>query len=43
MGQLLKLHKLPVNSQLQAFYNVERPDFEADWQLRFQFQFLFPK
>jgi hypothetical protein len=27
----------------QAFYNVERPDFEADWSLRLQVQFLFPR
>jgi hypothetical protein len=43
VGKLFKLDKLPINTQLQAFYNVERPDFEADWQLRFQLQFLFPK
>ena len=42
-GKLFKLDKLPINTQLQAFYNVERPQFAADWQLRFQFQFLFPK
>jgi hypothetical protein len=35
--------KTAFTTQLQAFYNVERPDFEADWQLRFQLQFLFPK
>jgi hypothetical protein len=34
---------LPVNTQLQAFYNAVKPDFAADWQLRFQVQFLFPK
>jgi hypothetical protein len=34
---------LPVNTQLQAFYNAEKPDFGPDWQLRFQIQFLFPK
>jgi hypothetical protein len=43
VGKLFKLDKLPINTQLQAFYNVERPDFSADWQLRFQLQFLFPK
>jgi hypothetical protein len=31
VGKLFKLDKLPINTQLQAFYNVERPDFEADW------------
>jgi hypothetical protein len=43
VGKLFKLDKLPINTQLQAFYNVERPHLEADWQLRFQLQFLFPK
>jgi hypothetical protein len=32
-----------LNIQLQAFYSVEKPDNAADWQLRFQVQFLFPK
>jgi len=44
VGKIVKLGKLPVNLQLSAYYNVEKPDnFGADWQLRFQFQFLFPK
>ncbi len=43
VGKLFKLGKLPVNTQLQAFSNVERPKDTADWQLRFQLQFLFPK
>ena len=43
VGKLFKLDKLPINTQLQAFYNIERPKFAADWQLRFQIQFLFPK
>lgn len=42
-GKLQKFGKLPVNFQLQAFYNVESPKNGADWQLRFQMQFLFPK
>ncbi len=42
-GKLFRLGKLPVNTQLQAFYNVENPRSGADWQLRFQVQFLFPK
>lgn len=44
VGKILKVGKLPINTQLQAFYNVEKPEVSgADWQLRFQFQFLFPK
>jgi hypothetical protein len=27
---------LPVNTQIQAFFNAERPRFGPDWQLRFQ-------
>jgi len=34
---------LPVNTQLQAFYNAATPDFGPDWQLRAQVQFLFPR
>jgi len=44
-GKLWRVGKvgLPINTQLQAFYNVVTPDFGPDWQLRFQLQFLFPK
>ncbi len=44
VGKIVKLGKLPLNVQLSAYYNVVTPDtFGADWQLRFQVQFLFPK
>jgi hypothetical protein len=43
VGKIVKLGKLPLNLQLQAFYNVERPEDCASWQLRFQLLFLFPK
>lgn len=43
-GRLFTLGKLPVNAQLQAFYNVEKPDvLGPDWTLRVQVQFLLPK
>jgi hypothetical protein len=43
-GKIVKLGgKLPLNLQLGAFYNVVTPRNGADWQLRFQFQFLLPK
>jgi hypothetical protein len=44
-GKLWRLGKvgLPVNTQLQAFYNAETPEFGPDWQLRAQLQFLFPR
>ena len=35
--------KLPINTQLQAFGNVARPEFGEKWQLRFQIQLLFPE
>jgi len=42
VGKLFRVGKLPINTQLQAFSNVEKPDFGPDWQLRFQIQFLLP-
>lgn len=43
VGKITRLGKLPLNIQLAAYYNVEHPSGGADWQLRFQVQFLFPK
>ena len=34
---------LPINVQIQGFYNAARPELASDWQLRVQVQFLFPK
>ncbi len=42
-GRLMRINKLPINVQTQAFYYVEHPSNGADWALRFQLQFLFPK
>jgi len=43
-GKVQKFGKQPVNAQLQAFYNLDKPENTgADWQLRFQVQLLFPK
>ena len=43
-GKVFKIGKQPINSSLQAYYNVEKPDLTgADWQIRLQFQLLFPK
>ena len=42
-GKLFKIGNLPVNTRLEAYYNVERPDAGPDWQVVFSFQFLFPK
>jgi hypothetical protein len=41
-GRLFKVGKLPINAQVQAFYNVVRPDNGPTWTLRFQIQALFP-
>jgi len=32
-----------VNTQISAYYNVARPDFAANWQIRAQLQLMFPK
>jgi hypothetical protein len=43
VGKVFRLGLLPVNMQLGAYYNVVTPDNGADWQVRFQMQFMFPK
>jgi hypothetical protein len=43
VGKIFTIGKQPVNGQVSAYYNVEKPKFGADWQLRLQLQFLFPK
>ncbi len=44
-GKLHRFGKQPVNMQVQAFGNAVTPDDlpHADWTLRFQIQFIFPK
>lgn len=43
IGKVFHLGKLPLNTQLGAYYNVVRPDDAANWQMRFQIQVMFPK
>lgn len=43
VGKIFKIGKQPMNGQISAYYNVEKPEYGADWQLRLQLQFLFPK
>jgi hypothetical protein len=43
VGKIFKIGKLPLNSQISGYYNVTRPDFASNWQIRFQVQLLFPK
>ena len=42
-GRVFKGGKQPINSRLEAYYNVERPDGAPKWNLQFTWQFLFPK
>jgi len=43
VGKIFHLGKLPVNTQISAYYNVAKPDFGSNWQIRAQAQFMFPK
>jgi hypothetical protein len=43
VGKLFSIGKQTINSRLEAYYMVERPDNAPDWQMIFTFQFLFPK
>ena len=42
-GKIFHLGKQPINASISAYYNVVRPDYGADWQLRAQVQFMFPE
>ncbi len=41
-GRVFRIDKQPVNVSLTAFWNAVKPEFGADWQIRFQFTLLFP-
>jgi len=43
IGKIFRIGGQPINAQLAAYDNVVTPDGGADWQIRFQVQFLFPK
>jgi hypothetical protein len=43
VGKLFKIGEQPINSRLEAYYNVVKPDAAPNWQLVFTWQFLFPK
>ncbi|HKE38279.1 MAG TPA: neuromedin U [Casimicrobiaceae bacterium] len=43
IGQIFHFGKLPVNTQISAYYNVVKPDFGPNWQIRAQVQLMFPK
>jgi hypothetical protein len=43
-GRVFRMGRQPVNAQVQAFYNVEKPDdLGPEWSIRFQLQLMFPK
>ena len=42
VGKIIRVDRLPINLQLQGFYNVARPDAGPDWSIRFQIQMLLP-
>ena len=43
-GKIFKIGQQPINAQLSLYNNVVTPDdFGAQWQVRAQIQFLFPK
>ncbi len=42
-GKIFRIGKQPMNASAQVFYNVDKPEFGADWTLRMQLQLLFPK
>jgi len=43
VGKIFRFGRLPVNSQVAGYYNVARPDFAPNWQIRLQVQLMFPK
>lgn len=43
IGKIFHLGKLPVNTQFSGYWNVVHPDNGANWQIRAQVQFMFPK
>lgn len=42
-GKLFTIGKQAINSRLEVYYNVVRPDGAPEWNTTFTFQFLFPK
>jgi len=43
-GRVFRIGKLPINANIQAYYNAVKPDnIGPDWSLRLTWQFMFPK
>jgi hypothetical protein len=43
VGKIFHFGKLPVNTQLSSYYNVVKPEYGPNWQIRAQVQLMFPK
>ncbi len=44
VGKIFRIGKQPINAQLSLYNNVVTPDdYGAEWQVRTQIQFMFPK
>ena len=43
VGRVFKIGNQPINSRLEAYYNVVQPDGAPEWNLAWTWQFLFPK
>lgn len=43
VGRLVRFGKQPVDFKLMGFWNVEKPEFGADYTIQFTVKFLFPK
>jgi len=43
VGKLFKVGNQAMNTRVEVYYNVERPDFAPDWSVSWTLQFLFPK
>ena len=37
VGKLFKIGKQPINSRIEAYYNIEKPNNGPDWQTVFTF------
>ncbi|MGZ8227706.1 MAG: hypothetical protein ACXWT3_13885 [Methylococcaceae bacterium] len=43
VGKLFNLDDFAINTKLQGYYNVVRPDSSPDWSMNFTLQFMLPK
>ena len=43
VGKLFNLDNFAINTKLQGYYNVVRPDGAPDWSMNFTLQFMLPK